>query len=690
MKNVSFYVFLAVLTPLIALPVFGSLLIVLLLLKLFLTFAVALALLVSISIGVFVAKASYSGLKAQISKEWLIASILMLIFSFGWFLYNVPLSAEDIFVNRDPAIYTVSGRHLIDNETITIVNEHPNSSEYDLEFTAAGFGRSVTNKDEIDPQGLHMLPALLGGAGKFIGEKRMLDVAPLFGATAILSLYLLMTLYMKPRWAVFGAVSFSLSFPLVYFSRDTFTEPLSATLLLTSLSLLVLAIREKSQKANLLAAAAGVSFGSIFLTRADGLIPGLCAILAILVLSFSGKSSKWRQLYAYFNGGFIPVAALGWLDMSKLSSSYYTTHGEDAKVQLFLLAVVLVSGTLLLMFSGRFKKLKKLARGIYQNNYVKASMVICFILVLAFFISRPFWYVGHDYSYPPGISSFIEGNQRLEGLEVDGTRNYAELTTVWMVWYMGILITVLSVIGLITSWVLVLYKNKKELLLPIAVFLLPSLVYLQLVGITPDHPWASRRFLPVTFPAICFFAFYFLHVVAEYLKNKKGIFSKYTAVVLLIFSALVINNVAAQSKNIKNLKRYANQYQLIDSLCEKVDENDVILWAGDSGWKSIQTARSYCDVPAYRTKNLVDQISLKKFYSFSQAIGKRPVVVITGADYDLLAVSRRMNLPEVGQIVYEVFPGQLSALPEKSIKQSRSLLIGSVNSEGELISFDRL
>jgi hypothetical protein len=120
--------------------------------------------------------------------------------------------------------------------------------------------------------------------------------------------------------------------------------------------------------------------------------------------------------------------------------------------------------------------------------------------------TRPWWLVVRQSPNDPG-SRVVAGLQRLQGLPMDAGRTYAEHTVAWVAWYTGPLalglawLVLAGLAGALTrSW-----RDGEPLPAwsgPYVVGLGSTVLTLWRPGITPDHPWADRRLVPVVLPTL--------------------------------------------------------------------------------------------------------------------------------------------------------------------------------------------
>jgi hypothetical protein len=111
----------------------------------------------------------------------------------------------------------------------------------------------------------------------------------------------------------------------------------------------------------------------------------------------------------------------------------------------------------------------------------------------------------------PVAAAFVARLQRLEHLPVDPTRQYAEDTLYWVIWYVGTPAVLLGGLGL----VLLIRRTLRALLtwqdvtrtarnwaFPLAIIGWGAAAVLWRPGTVPDQPWASRRLVPLVLPGL--------------------------------------------------------------------------------------------------------------------------------------------------------------------------------------------
>ena len=139
--------------------------------------------------------------------------------------------SEHVLSSRDPGIYLITGRWLADEGELPIdaaVGPFADADTVDpasaLGFFPEGYPDDPSPTSELQPQFVHLYPALLGTVNGLAGDRAAQMVPAVMGGLALLALFVLGSRWM-PVWAAAGAtIAVSVSLPQAFFSRDTFSE----------------------------------------------------------------------------------------------------------------------------------------------------------------------------------------------------------------------------------------------------------------------------------------------------------------------------------------------------------------------------------------------------------------------------------------------------------------------------------
>jgi hypothetical protein len=277
---------------------------------------------------------------------------------------------------------------------------------------------------------------------------------------------------------------------------------------------------------------------------------------------------------------------MGWLDVAWLANGYY--HDERTHILLQVKAAIVLAalGAVAVVLTWRPGIRARLTSARWQlRGAAIASAVI--VGAFAFLASRPLWYVGHGPNTP-----YLIQVQKQAGNAVDGTRNYDEQTVNWQALYFGWSTVVLAVVGYVLL-VRRLLRNREYVLLGVlAMGLAMSGLYLWSAQITPDQPWASRRFVPVVMPLLLVAAAFTLRTAYQRLGRTGRVITIVGAAAMVAFPLAATIPSFAVREEVPQLKQ-------VDAICTQVGESGAILEVDyNAWWGYAQTMRSYCNVPS--------------------------------------------------------------------------------------------
>jgi hypothetical protein len=611
--------------------------------------------------------------------------ILVVVGVLLWMVVNIRYTSQNIYSYRDPGVYALTASWIQDNKSLDIpetklLGDKADISKLQLKTGSAGFGGSLVERNTMYAQGAHMMPALLGVAGKIVDSPNiMLALNPVFGASALLSVYAVARLFIRPRWAFLSVIVMGATLPLLYFSRDTYSEPLAVTMNFGALALLYGAMKSKSLWLWFIA---GLTAGGIVLSRVDGYLTlaalAACFAIILAVTKKKERTAKLRQIAVYAIGVSV-ISLLGYLDITQMSSGYYAGLGNRVQHELYLIAIVVVVGLVAVWLSWKTNILGFIDRLTKKWRYFAVLFVV--IAGFIFIASRPLWLeVERTHRIKP--SGVVMGLQKAEGKEVNGYRNYTEQSFTWVVWYLGPVMTIMGVGGLALVAAKISKDEKYLILLPLTVVLLgTSLVYFSRPSISSDQIWASRRFLPVIMPGLAIFGAYSFDKLSrqKIAINKLGRSLLYLGVLSTVIAPLFI------SFPYLRVRTYGNQIDQMNALCQSLPDNPVVIMGGVLRLVGVQSVYTFCDVPTYGfTKEPTIQ-TIAKLAQIAREKGYTPVIVVDSLETDLVPTSFK-NAKAIKTIQFDTLPITLFTPPRGLIGSEKTLLIGEVQNDGSITS----
>lgn len=618
----------------------------------------------------------YSSLKYTDNKERRICNLLAALGVLFWIGINIPFTSQHVFTNRDPGVYSVTALHIAKQDNLRLESSSVYSGISGVSGSSAGFSNNPNNAAELAAQGVHLLPTLTGLVGRITSESSMLRINVLFGAIALLAIYGFGRLLMKPRWALLATATFGLVFPLMYFARDMYTEPLTSAFTFGGLALLWLAFANRYKALWFLA---GIVLGATVLTRIDGYltIAGiLMSVFIYLILTKEGhRATAVKNTVSIFVGLTISLI-VGFLDIYILSHSYFLSEWGNIKPELVLIGLTIVLGIIATAMIWRTNVFKPIIS--YAKQYGLKIFTVLLVLISAGLASRPIWYIGYDQK--PII------NPATNLVEQVLQRDYSELTINWLVWYIGPVAVILAVLGL---WLLVkkIIKNGQIQIIPfILVFAGIGLVYLIKPSIFPDQIWASRRFLPIVMPGCIILSAYALGWLYNKGKSKTmGIESKSLALILV--APLLLGPVFV-TVSLYNT-REAVWYGALDAVCKKIPNNSAILWVGTARTQLVEPTKALCTVQSegygglFSAQDAISKKVLAQASTKAREAGYVPIVGLFGSEKALLPV--KSSSPSV----VHVFPNETieqtnNRPPRISTTDTRSIVLAVIETDGSI------
>jgi hypothetical protein len=613
------------------------------------------------------------------TKEQIICDVIILLGVLVWGGWNFMLTSQHLMTDRDPATYAVAGAWLSEHSNFVEQNTTTFQNINGFNPQSAGFWVN-TESDTLYPQGQHLLPALLGAVGKVVGPTFMLHFNVVFGMTALLAVYCFGRLFLLPRWALLAAGVMSVSLPLLYFSRDTYTEPLTLTFIFGGLALLMIAQKTRSLWAWGLA---GMTFGASILARVDAYL-AVVGVMAFFVvyLALAERKDRLKRL-AEVMMFTVPVAFMGilaWFDLKLYSPPYYQSLKGMLMMQIVAAVLVLVVGLAAWgIFTAKPKWRKQLDQSTKRWRAGAAA-----VLVLAaglFFVAQPLWYEGEAIK-PNGLVSEVQVDNGHE----QENRSYTELAPQWVSWYIGPVLATLGVAGLAYATYRSMRDKKILLLCALFVVMGTTLVYFVRPSITPDQIWAARRMLPVVIPGVVIFGIYAMAELLPRIKFPHLLLKR--AVLGTAVAALVLGPLLTSGPFLG--ERFLKQFAAVNSVCERLPENAIVVWLGLARMEMVQPTRAYCDFESYgynfNDSDIPSQETLAQAAQAAKENGQILFVGMYSHQYkDVLLPSHQKAPREVNYITYSRIEPTLISAPYIVDKIGRGVTLAEVRTDGSVV-----
>jgi hypothetical protein len=533
--------------------------------------------------------------------------------------------SEHLLTDRDPGIYNNRGRSIARSQVLAPkirVGPYTDArfSMHSASVTASTDGRLYANF-------FPMLPALLAIGWSIGGDTGLLLVPAALGALGILVTYALASRVLDARWAL-GAPVVMLIVPLqLWFSRDAYSELLVQVLIIGGLWLF---LESRSPASLFLAAVAGAMIASSTMARIDAMLLVGCAFV-IAAVEWSRADTedcpvRSRRRVLIFAVAMLAFTILGVIVTRRTNLLYIKALSSEYRYVVAAATVgVLIFGGVVITHRLRPGVAHRLASSRIVAIAVAVGAAV--VAVWAYFI-RP-----EPASALPPARLGMSAAQRSAF-----NRWYFSHSLHWFSDYFGVIGLVLIIAGFgLLGWRAT--RGASERLrrgaAAICLMTLPCwLAYLARPSISPDQPWAMRRFVPVL-PGLSIaiavaLAFLCARLAHAPTVRTRGAGIAIAAIVVVGF--LVPVGIAA--KPFRTARVQSGVTAAIHGVCRRTGSDGAVFIYGGAflDLELPQTIRGFCGVPA--AKSASGYIDLPSLAADWQRAGRR-LVVATGGPADL-------------------------------------------------------
>jgi len=176
--------------------------------------------------------------------------------------------------------------------------------------------------------------------------------------------------------------------------------------------------------------------------------------------------------------------------------------------------------------------------------------------------------------------------------------------------------------------------RRREWLLPLALFLGMTAAVLAIPSITPDHPWADRRFVPVVLPGVITLAFLLVSELFKRAGERQWNLQLATALrTVLVVGAVAVIVVPAWwgSKSVFTAQTEKGEVALVGHVCAQLKPGDAVIAFGaaaETVWPG--TVRIMCGVGVGYLDGRQNPAALQRIGERVQARGGRLMVLVDG------------------------------------------------------------
>lgn len=528
------------------------------------------------------------------------------VLAVGYLLFVAVTPSQNVVVARDPGSYAATARQLSAYGALEIDARGTAFAGIEgLRFSSAAVYDEPVDPDSpnpetasgvIEPQFNHLAAVAMAVGFDLGGAPLLFRVPALIAGVGLLLVYAVaVRATRRPAVALLAPALLAAGLPLLYVSRNTYSEPFALSLLWAAILVLVIMARRPRVGLGLLG---GLLMGALVSTRVDALAY-LCLALPLAAVSVAAADPGGRKaaLRAWGTAvaATVTVGLVGWWDLVARTGAYVTDlAGQIGLLRLALVTSAVVSGVGLALWLSR-PAIRRLAVRLRRPVARTAAVVVGATLLFGWLVRPLVQATTSAVAYPAVIDL-----QAADGLPAEPYRNYAEHSLVWMSWYVG----ATALAAAIGAAVVVLWQLGRRNVVPalLAVLVLglgAGAIYWYDPQITPDQLWASRRFVPAILPALAVWATaglaLLLDAVPARWSHGHRVLRRLTVGALVV---ALLAPVVALSAPVRWHRVQAAHLDPVTQACAGLGPGDaVVVTDAYAEITLLQTLRSWCEVP---------------------------------------------------------------------------------------------
>ena len=571
----------------------------------------------------------------SVRPHWLLTAAV-LVLAAGSGIWNGAHHGEHLIAERDPGVYAATGLWLAHEGNLRVAPpQGPFAGNPSVHQSTIGF--SPNSAGSLDAQFPHLNAVFLAG-GAWFGSVRIFLVPAFLMSCALVMVYALGCRLGHPFGGAFGALALAVSFPFIYVARDTYSEPVALLLLLTGLWALTFVRRGGIRPA----VVAGALLGAICMARIDGLV-SLIPVAGILAMEVAiAKRKHVRARALGYGGAYVAMAGCataGTLEVRAFSFSYYTTNlGPRIGALIGGIVLATVAGALIGLFGFRTEGERESPHRLLRWAFAPFAVgVIAFLAWCA--------YIRPDFA---GLRAAMATKATTTALSPWANT----LSYLWLEWYLGPLLVAGSFAALLWMTWQGLIRPDRMWLPTAGVGLAATLLYLYTPSITPDHPWAMRRFVVVSIPILLLAAGCALAAIARLHRPATVVLSTVLGLAALFAPARFSHRLAATSVGASLAHRF-------DAICAIAHQQpSAILVTPDRslGYTIPETLGNWCEVPVAGATSGIDAQQVMDLDRKWAEQGRRLLLVATSP----------LGIKGATGVVTDI-PGEILKAPEDTV-----------------------
>ncbi len=537
-----------------------------------------------------------------------VAPLVAVALCLAFFAFAAALHSEHLLRDRDPAVYITTGR--------TIARTHRLRPKIAVgPFKDPVFGNPNAR---YRPDFFPMLPVLLALGWSVGGDTGLLLVGPVLGALGLLAIYAFASHVVGTRVALFVPALLAVVPLQLWFARDAYSELVVQVLVFGGLWMFLEARACASRRAALIA---GCVVASAALARVDA--------LAIFAGAFMFLGVEWarcdsdpvpmraRQTVATFAGALFVATVVSIVTTHHVATRYVTSLDAQYRELLvaFFLSGVAVGGAVVV---------HRVRPGLGRRIASRSDLFVAAVVAgTAVFVWSYLWRPDPARDFPvvaPGQSA----SPAVRNAMFDW---HFSRSVHWFSAYFGVVGIGAAFVGFVILAVRARRGGRAASLL-FLVAIPVTVLYLARPSITPDQPWAMRRYLPVVIPGIAV-AVIVAFVTAVRAAERARRNSTRTLGRLLTAAAGVVVVVGTVRVAIPfaTARMQRGAEAAIHRVCAEAGDAAVLVYSGNTlDIELPDVLRAFCGMPVGTSDSASDAVDLHQLALQWHASGRRLLV----------------------------------------------------------------
>lgn len=507
---------------------------------------------------------------------------------------NAVSAANHLTTERDPGVYNTTALQLVhEGDLRPDVLEGSLSGSNDLIVASTGYAQDAESPAHTVPQFMVGLPIVLSiGAAVFVDA--MFWIPAVLTSMALWGLHRLIAPLAGAAASAVVTVALGLSMPFTAAARDALTEPLALLLLVFGAS--AIAGGEGANRRNLLMG--GLVLGAVGVVRLEG--PFYLAgpvIFCAFVVGNANPSRRTRLVeYSAFVVPLLVGVAVGQLNGWVSTPGYFGDLMPEVVLSLVaLVASVAIGLTSLVVDRPKATTIAHTRRQLVSPSLINLAALAVAFGALAHVWVRPFL---EDRRSGGRSSAVVERFQAAEGVPIDGTRTYAELTGRWILWYFGAAAVLLASVGIALLVRECLAGRGRRIGWLLLSILGPGAVAaLVRPSIYPDQIWGTRRLLVSALPMV---AVGVAIVLGRFERSPRPL-ARFAMVAL---ASLVVVHPLWTQRDVWRASRTPDLAESIGEICKQIDPGSAVIVLAEFNYHLHlpPAIRTMCEVPVAASK----------------------------------------------------------------------------------------